>query len=65
MKIITKATKQIFLLVFIMMTGVLAYAQGDTNKLANMNIRTRIQSELYRVQQANPYPMGTVATFGN
>ena len=31
MKIITKAAKQIFLLVFIMMTGVLAYAQGDNS----------------------------------
>ena len=31
MKMITKATKQIFLLVFILMTGVLAYAQGDNS----------------------------------
>ena len=41
------------------------YPNVNPNKLANMNIRTRIQSELYRVQQSNPYPMGTVATFGN
>lgn len=35
------------------------------NRLADMNIRTKIQHELYSVQQPNPFPMGTVATFGN
>ena len=35
------------------------------NRLADMNIRTNIQRELYRVMQPNPHPMGTVATFGN
>jgi beta-glucosidase-like glycosyl hydrolase len=37
----------------------------NPNRLANMNIRTNIQHELYRVQQPNPHPMGTVANFGN
>ena len=41
------------------------YPNVNPNRLANMNIRTRVQHELYRVQQPNPYPMGTVATFGN
>ncbi|MBR3489427.1 MAG: serine hydrolase [Bacteroidales bacterium] len=35
------------------------------NRLADMNIRTNIQRELYRVMQPNLHPMGTVATFGN
>ena len=41
------------------------YPNVNPNRLANMNIRTRVQHELYRVQQPNPHPMGTVATFGN